>query len=151
MSKFKVIPYKPDHFDLLEVRVHEQESLRAIKNGKEILNAKLQNNCCFTMMYDGRMLGVMGWFDYWPGFCEILIVPSPYLAEYGKVAAKHIKQYFNQFEKINNYKRIQVTAVKDDLHHNWLSWMGFLVEGTLKNYGPNGEDFMMWARCADGN
>lgn len=147
MSRFKLIPYKPDHFDLLEIREREVRTMQIIGHGKERMNALSQMGTCFIMMFDGRVLGAVGWFEFWPGVCELFVLPSIYLPKAGIVFAKAMKKHLHSFEKIKRFRRIQVTAVKDMVHIRWLTWLGFVTEGVLKNYGPNGEDFMMWARC----
>lgn len=151
MNKFKMIVYRPDHFDLLEIRERELHSLGIIKNGKERMDLLSQTGNCFTMMFGGKILGVVGWFELWPGVCEVFVLPTIFMFEAGRVFAKAIKIRLNVFEKVKKFRRIQVTAVKDKTHTRWLSWLGFNIEGTLKNYGPNGEDFLMWARYIDGN
>lgn len=152
MNKFKMIPYKLDHFDLLEIREREVQSMNIIGRAKERMEVLAQTGNCFTMIYSGKIIGVMGWFEHWPEVCELFVLPTIYLSEAGFIFARTMKRYLHSFEKVRNFRRVQVTAVKDILHNRWLSWLGFVIEGTLKKYGPNGEDFIMWARYKeDGN
>ena len=151
MNKFKMIVYKSDHFDLLEIRERELRSIGIIKNGKERMDLLSQTGSCFTMIFNGKILGVVGWLEFWPGMCELFVLPTIYLPEAGVVFAKAMKKRLHSFEKIKKFQRIQVRSVKDKLHIRWLSWLGFNIEGTLKNYGVDGEDFLMWARYTDGN
>lgn len=151
MNDFKVVVYKPDHFDLLEIREREVGSMGIIGKAKEKMAALSQVGNCFTMIFDGKILGVVGWFELWPGVCELFVLPTIHLPGAGRVFAKAMKKYLFSFEKVKNARRIQITSVKDELHIRWLTWLGFTIEGTLKQYGPNGEDFLMWARSNNGN
>lgn len=149
MSRFRAIPYKPDHFDLLEIRERELINMSIMGEGKQRLTVLSQSGNCFTTMYKGKIIGVVGWFEMWPTVCEVFILPTIYIGESSLIFAKAMKNYLHSFEKLKKYKRVQVTAVNDKLHCRWLSWLEFNKEGILKNYGPNGEDCLMWARYSD--
>jgi hypothetical protein len=42
-------------------------------------------------------------------------------------------------------RRFQTVAVDDNLHNRWLSFIGFEVEGLMKEYSVDGEDYKLWA------
>lgn len=151
MSKFRIIPYRPDYFDLLEIREREIQSMGVIGDAKKRMDVLSQTGNCFIMLFDGRLLGVVGWFEFWPGVCEVFVLPTIYMSKAGLVFARAIKKHLYNLEKVKKFQRIQVMAVKDKRHTRWLTWLGFNIEGTLKKYGPNGEDFLMWARCNNGS
>lgn len=146
-----IVPFDPAHIDLIDVREREAVGVFQLPNMKAKLSALATAGECFTFVYSGIILGVVGWIEFWPGVCEVFVVPSKYIGNYRIIFAKRIKENLIHLEKVLKYHRIQVTAVDDELHNRWLKWLGFTQEGVLRKYGVKGEDFIMWSRCKDGN
>ena len=49
------------------------------------------------------------------------------------------------------YERIQSTAFSDDkISHRWMMYHGFQLEGTLRLFGPNGEDMNIYSKLKEG-
>ncbi len=67
--------------------------------------------------------------------------------KYPIFCAKHIKKRTEMLIKNNNIKRLQ-TSVKADCEMaiRFAKWLGLNSEGLMKNYGPDGEDFIRFAR-----
>jgi hypothetical protein len=66
---------------------------------------------------------------------------------YKLAMARHFKKKTDVLIETNNIKRLQ-TSVKADFWHGqkFAKWMGFETEGLMKNYGPDGSDYIRYAR-----
>lgn len=150
MNKIKLVPFKVEHLDLMDIREHELTGIFTIKNLKERLS-KLEKICTAgTIVYEGRILGVMGSLELWPGVCEVWVIPSIHIKRYSLIFAKIVKRNLKNLEETFDYHRVQVTALDDELHKHWLTFLGFKCEGILRKYTLKKQDFAMWSRIKDG-
>jgi hypothetical protein len=91
---------------------------------------------------DGTVLGIIGAVQMIPGVCEVFILASEEQAAHPIPFGRLIKREVFTLRK--EYRRIQAISKPDDFHKRWLSWLGFKAEGTLKAYGMDGSDMIMW-------
>lgn len=141
----KVIPFKVEHIECMEVRDYESVTTLTLQNSKIAFKVFEDRKTCGTILHDGRILGIMGYFELWPGVCELFVLPSKYLSEYPIQFARCIKRMLNS-GIFDSYHRIQIQALDDDLHNRWLAFLRFNLEGVLKKYDPQGNNYKIWAR-----
>lgn len=141
----KVIPFKLAHIECMDVRDYEVANTLSLKNSQIAFKIFEDNKNCGTILHDGRILGVMGFYELWPGVCELFILPSKYLHEYPIQFARCVKRVVNS-GVFDSYHRVQIQALDDDLHNRWLSFLQFSLEGVLKKYDSQGNDYKIWAR-----
>jgi len=150
MNNLKLVPFKIQHLDLMDIREHELLGAFTLKNMRQRLE-NIEKTCmALTILYDGRVLGVMGSIEFWPGVCEVWVIPSTHIKEYSLIFARVIKKNLKNLEDVYGYHRIQVTALHDELHNRWLSYLGFKCEGILKKFSMKKQDFSIWARLNNG-
>ena len=92
----------------------------------------------------------MGALELWPGACEVWVIPSTHIKRYSLVFAKLVKKNLKNLEETFGYHRVQVTALNDELHSHWLTFLGFEKEGVLRKYTLKQQDFAMWSRVKNG-
>lgn len=102
-----------------------------------------------TVVYDGRVLAIIGFMVLWQGVCEVYILPSKYISEYPHAFARCLKRVLTS-GAFNNFHRVQLRALKDDLHGRFNSFLGFRQEGILRKYDSEGNDFVMWSIIREG-
>jgi hypothetical protein len=67
--------------------------------------------------------------------------------KYPVFCAKHIKQRTEIILKANKIKRLQTSVKADcDVALRFAKWLGLKEEGLMKQYGPDGSDFIRFAR-----
>ena len=67
--------------------------------------------------------------------------------KYPIFCAKHIKRRTEIIIKANNIKRLQTSVKADcDVAVRFAKWMGLKEEGLMKSYGPDGSDFIRFAK-----
>ncbi len=145
-KKLKLIPFELEHLKIMDVRADELKNIFAVKDIEGRLRALQQLGEGLTIVYDHRVLGVIGYYEMWPGVCEVWIIPSGLVSKYSIVFARIAKRQLEMLPQVRRYHRIQVTALDDKLHNDWLTWLGFTCEGTLKNYSMNKQDYKIWAK-----
>ena len=146
MSELKVIQFKVQHMELMDIRNHEKELIFGQPGILERLGS-IESLCdAGTITYKGIVLGVMGSMEWWPGVCEVWIIPSIYVKDHGVVFAKHVKRWLQKIEEVYKVHRIQVTALDDPFHDRWIEFFGFKSEGVLKKYSRLKQNYKMWAR-----
>ncbi len=145
MSKVKIIPFKVEHVECMEIRDYESSTVLKLGDFQHGLKVFEQRNTAGTMIYDGRILGIIGYFEIWGGVCELFVLPSKYVNNYPIPFARCIKRALN-LPVFENFHRIQIMAQDNKLHNDWLKFLGFEQEGHFKKYDALQNDFNMWAR-----
>jgi len=144
MRKIKTIPFEAAHFDLMELRGLEQQTIGTNRSKYEALAAA---GTCGTMICDGRVLGVIGYYEFLPGNYEVFILPSVYIAEYAIMFAKTVRAWLSSVAKSHPVQRFQTSCVDDDLHNRWMEFIGFKCEtpNGMPNY-VQGLTYKLWSR-----
>lgn len=146
----KMLPFAPAHLDLLELRDVEIEQHKL----DPMMDAKLEKLAASgtggTLVYDGRVVAIIGYWVMWPGVIEVWAFPSKYVKQYATVYLKTAKRYVAELEKNFNPHRLQTTAIADPLHDEWMKFLGFKCDGDLPQYTTNKLDCRLWSKTYDG-
>ena len=113
----------------------------------EDLNISFHNSTCF-----------IGWHEdiivFYCGICKVaektgevwIRILDHSFVEMPRTITNLIDAHFNL-----GYDRIQSTAVSGDMvSDRWMKYHGFQHEGTLRLYGPNGEDINIYSKLREG-
>ena len=141
-------PFDAAHFDLLELRSNEAARFELDPENKAKIQALALAGVGATMMYDGRILAIIGYYELWSGCYEIWVLPSVYIPQYAIVYLRTMRRYLSLIEADLKPKRIQTSSLADDLHNDWMHSLGFTLEtpNGMKHYSITGETFNMWSR-----
>ena len=101
----------------------------------------------FTGLVNNKPIAAGGVFHLWDGVAEGWVLATKDIYKYPVFCAKHIKQRTEIILQANKIKRLQ-TSVKAncDVALRFAKWLGLKEEGLMKNYGPDGSDFIRFAR-----
>ena len=97
----------------------------------------------YAMVKDGETIIMAGVSIFWKGrafgWATVSRQAGPYM--------RRITAEVRKFLESSDIKRIE-TAVdcRFDAGHRWADLLGFTYEGTMKAWGPQGNDFDMYAR-----
>ena len=126
-------PFRESHADLFEsvpfFADHFNQSLPLL-----ILLGK--SDQCAVHMLDGRILFIGGYAVAAPGVAELFLFPSIYAAQYPKTFYKQAKWWVNHLKM--QFRRVQCWGEDTELSKRWLTRLGFVLEGTLRNYSTAG-------------
>jgi len=146
MSESKLVPFSPGHADLLEIR-----DLEVLDFGEDVFqNAKNLANLdhSYTLIRDGRVLCIMGFWPMWAGTAEVFVLPSKYLVEYPFVV-RNLKKILQAIRTGSGFHRLQSASVDDPTHNRFMEACGFICEGKLKRYSKSGRTYKMWSIVDD--
>ena len=100
-------------------------------------------------MYDGLGLsGIGGVIPVWRGRAVGWVVVDRCADRHGWLwATRRVREYLDSVQAAGIYRRIE-TAVCEDFTqgHRWARLLGFVKEGTMKAYTPDGLDYALYAR-----
>jgi hypothetical protein len=140
----KVVKTEPSHFDLIEFRDEEARALALDPYAQQRFIMLGESGSVGTVMYDGRILCIMGHFMLWPGVWEIFTFPSKYIDRYAYQYLKYSKRYLKTQMSVFGIRRYQTTSLDNEVTNRWMEFLGFTKEGNLKGYGPDGADYCSW-------
>ncbi len=143
----EIIKFHPEHLNLMDVREHEVKNILKVEGAKERLEALIEVGTSGTIVYDGKILGVMGIFDIWKGVCEVWVLPCKNIPQHALIFARIIKKYLNNIVGLKHYDRIQVTALNNKTQNRFFQWLGFELEtpNGMKNFSNAGCNYNMWS------
>lgn len=101
---------------------------------------------------DGSPIAAAG-FDYIrPGVWQDWMVNTPEaFGQHWRTTTKHVRRAMNAMLDQTDTHRLQCVSLASRIHaHRWYAVIGLAPEGTLRAYGANGEDAIMFARVKDG-
>ncbi len=136
------------HLDLMDIRKHEVENILCDKNFKEKIEVITLIGTGVTIIYDNIILCALGVIDIYKGVCEIWMLPCNSILQHKLSFAKSTKNLIDQLWGMGYYHRIQVTALADDFHNRYFSWLGFKLEtpNGMKNFTIKKCTYNMWSR-----
>ena len=149
MSKrLHTVPFEPAHFDVMELRSNEAARFELDPQNRQKIQALAAHGVGATLMYDGRILAIVGYYELWAGCYELWVLPSVYIPQYAIVYLRAMRLYLSQIEDTLKPKRLQTSSLADKLHNDWMLSLGFTLEtpGGMKHYSITGETFNMWSR-----
>lgn len=148
----KVIPFEPSHFDLIELREQEAAWMASDPKRLEKITALAAHGIGGTLIHDGRILAIIGWYELWPGHVAIWAFPSVYVKQYAMIYLRTVRQYLDVIETTLEPRRMQSEAYADELHDRWMRFLGFECEtpNGMKNYAIDGRTMNLWARYPKG-
>ena len=142
--KYKIVPFEPEHWDMIEFREFEKETMGRLLN--EIRLKVDANGPAYTGFVDGKVAGFAGVILMWPGVGEGWILGSDLFMSNKLWFVRNVKRYLIKIMNTHQMHRVQTTVMHG--HTELIRLVEFLdmkFEGRLKGYGPNGEDYLMYA------
>jgi hypothetical protein len=145
--KYKIVPFKAEHWDMIEFREFEQETM-----GKLLDQVRLRVNDSgptYTGFVDGKVAGFAGVILMWPGVGEGWILGSDLFASNKLWFIRNVKRYLEKIMKTHEMHRVQTTVLHGQTELiRLVEFLGMKFEGRLRNYGPNCEDYLMYGRIS---
>jgi hypothetical protein len=134
----KIINFKVEHLDCMDMRSHEEQFNK--DNFKP-----LEGELSFTGIIDGRIISCGGLKMYSQTGAEIWQIPSVYVGQYVLVYARYIKRWLNDSVQALGLNRVETVSIDDDLHNRWMLFLGFKKEGVKRKFLFN-KDYAVWGR-----
>jgi len=143
--KYQIVPFEPKHWDMIEFRQFEKETI-----GKMLdeIRVKLESNGpTYTGLVDGKVAGFAGVILLWPGVGEGWILGSDLFSKNKLWFVRNVKRYLEKIMNTHQLHRVQTTVMHGRTGLvRLVEFLGMQFEGRLRNYSPNGEDYLMYGR-----
>ncbi len=148
-----IIPYQPAHLLKMDLRLYERGFAELVESFERYAQELAIDGLSYSGMLDDVPVACAGicpiyngvgeaWFIFSPRF-EIGRPSRPW-ASVSMAAKRGLKRAFEI-----GFHRVQTAIPVDFLEGQRLvRHLGFMSEGPMKAYGPNGEDFMRFARTS---
>ncbi len=138
-NKIKGIPFRAEHFEVLEMRQHEREILNIQELAKAILHGHAN-----TYIIGPDVLCIAGYVQKWEGVLEVYIVPSKHINKYALAFQRLVKETLDRW-LIDNH-RLQTASISNVDSDRWMESLGFKCEGILEQYTCLRQDYKQWAK-----
>ncbi len=136
--------------DIMRIVPQEQQSEpMALGIGQEaVLAGHVTLDKAVVARDEDVILGVGGVTDIWPGVGRIWgLFSQKLLDEHGPSLARRVQRGVSQLWMSRKYHRLECTVLvshRDGI--DFLVWLGFTCEGTMRKYTPTGEDAYLYAK-----
>ncbi len=142
-----IIPFRSEHAKfILSQQLNANELYLRPEHRKYALYLE-QVGTSFTAIVDNKPIAAGGIFVLWEGVAEGWVMATSDIWKHSISMAKHFKKKTNVLIETTKIKRLQTTVKADfKLGHKFATWLGFEKEGLMKYYGPDGSDYIRYAR-----
>lgn len=134
------------HLDFLEL----PEWFAKSNANLEEIAATIANYTAFSIIYDGRLIAIYGFRAISSHSFEVFVIPSVYVEENAVKTMRHLKSCIQTAFSVLPGQRFQTYSLDSERVNAFMEFLGFLQEGTCRNYNANGDTFKMWAYFTDG-
>lgn len=137
---FKVIPFKKEHIEVMDVRDHESNILN-----NDVLSKLEKTSIAFTGVVNGKIISCGGIIVVFKGVAELWQIPSIYVSEITIKYARYIRKWIELMRQEFQLYRMETICLDDDLHNRWMRFLGFEREGVKRKF-LNGHDYVMFGK-----
>lgn len=136
-----VIPFIPSHLALLEIQPAQVYMAPALT--RRYGEALAESGPAFSAACGGSLVGAAGIANQHPGTGRAWALLSPAAGPWLPTITKACLRFFLDAR----YRRIEATVLTGwAAGARWAAMLGFEREGTMRGYGPDGQDFDLYAR-----
>ncbi len=147
----KLVEFHPGLLKLMTLRKWDQVFPDNIPNYEELTKSYHNIGYAWCGVADGKPVCAFGIVPLWRGVGEVWMVTDVELPLYGRTFHRVAKEMFDIYIGELLMNRLQCTVHSRNFQAiRWIKKMRFLEEGLLQKYGPDGEDFYIFARLRDG-
>jgi len=146
-SKYQMIPWMPSHLYLCDLNEFDQKTMGLFADYNSYLQNYAAAGTAFTVLGNGKIHAMFGMWQLWPGVAEAWLIPSKHIDKKTIALHRGALRFFEYISNETGIKRLQFTVHSQNVRADrWAQRCHFEKEGVLKNYGPDGSDYFMYAR-----
>ncbi len=135
-----------DLFDIDMPEEHSGSDVRSILVDNEQTRVMLRENA--RTAFDGsKPIAILGISQLWKGVGVVWTLLSEQSKENGFALSLGSSRFIRMMYVERGYWRLQATIIRgDEIARLWIVKLGFVYEGTMVAYGPDGQTHDMYAR-----
>ena len=137
----EIVEFKPKHINDIQAQTMQKEWLLYWKPGyAEYLR---DNGIAYSAVIDGKVIGCAGIFKHWEGRGEAWALFDSSIRTHFIGITRAILRALS----VTDFRRVEANVRHDfKAAHEWMLYLGFTWEGTMKNFGIDGMDYDRFAR-----
>ena len=133
-------PYRPCDLRHIQGRAYEKE-LDGVRYARQFAKGP-----AWTIWDGNQRVVAAGVILYWQGVGEVWMYLSEWIYKHPQQFCRISKRQLNTVIKENDLHRIQAPICSDmPINIAFAEAMGFTKEATLRKYGPDGKDYIMYS------
>ena len=147
MTNVETLQFHPKHFECMDIRKQEKDSLFTLPDIYERFEDHVKTSVqSATFIIDGRVLFCAGFVRVWDGVGDFWMVPSTYCKQYPLAFYRIVRRYLKVIPQTFKLHRIQTTSYDDQFHEKWMSKLGFKKEGTMRQFNRDKTNMCVYGR-----
>lgn len=147
MRDLVFMPFHESHMERIIPSQADLELFDAMGNLPARLEAIANADHAWTVFYKREPALCLGVEVKWPTNAEAWMVPGRLSIRHGTLLCRGARRFFDNIGPALGLRRIQiVVSVERKRAMSWAKFLKFQEEGLMKAYGPEGYDYMMYAR-----
>lgn len=143
---FELATFLPEHVKEIDPHPAYQGAKESMAHSSE---AFFKSSGCYSssIMIDGKVEGCLGLVMEWDKTAYAWSYLSKKACLHPYSLSKLVSKLLNMYEIGLCLDRISATTRCDSLvSRRWLQSLGFVQEGIMRKYGPDGSDYALYAR-----
>jgi hypothetical protein len=149
MSELQVRQFEPEDVLAISAREPDASIMASLPDPLAVAKQYRDSGPAWTGLLDGQPMVCSGVVILWPGLAEGWALTSSLAAQYPLAFHRVIKHKLNELISANNLRRVQVAIPEThQVSCRWITHLGFNCEGIMPKYGPDGADYLRFARLS---
>lgn len=146
--KDRVVPCNSSHLKLMKLYPQAQLSVDVIPGYHERINEFGEYGLGWSWIGGGRVIAMFGVSPLWEGCAEAwLMVDTHSISKRKLHLTKGARRFFNNIGPALGLRRLQImVSVAHEEAVSWARLLDFECEATLRRYGVDGSDHLVFAR-----
>lgn len=146
----RIEPLTREHLSSMVLRADHHEYVRALGVHNAAVEEALVRGAGVALVVDGGVAAAAGVCPFWDGAGLLWMRVGVLAGRYPFALARASRTFVRAAQESLRLRRLQATvAFGNAPARRFISWLGFAPEGILRSYGPEGGDYVMYARLAD--
>jgi hypothetical protein len=142
-----VLPFHRSHIDRLGLAEYDAMSIETLESKELLFQGMEDSEYSFTVFYNLQPMLSFGFDVKWTGVAEAWMFTGKVGREHGIILSRGARRVFDKIGPALDLRRMQIVVSVDRSDAvNWARFLKFEEEGRLKSYGPEGADYLMFAR-----
>lgn len=141
------LPFHPTHMNRVVLNASDRRIFESLPDWDVRLKVLHETKTAWTLFYERQPALVMGLEYKFPTNYEAWLIPGPKSYEHPALLSRGARRFFDKIGERLNLRRMQIVV---NVHHKdairWAEFLQFKREGRMIQYGPEGDDYYMYAR-----
>lgn len=141
----QIIPFSVNHVVSIDMRDHETWASREML--EEFAQEHMRRGGGYSMVDDGKIIACGGVDVVWQGVGEAWTILSRHIEQHKLSLHRTTRCFLDNLIHMRRLHRVQAHVLKaDERAVRWINALGFHAEAVLESFGPNREDYILYAR-----